>query len=70
MAIVARYEMKPSNTPFYESICRLNMMGFFRKNFNFSFFIKPYFWSIISNIDKKIHLLVKNSISNLWKSSV
>jgi len=41
------------------------MMGFFRKIFTLSFYKTAYFWSIKRKNNNKIHLLVKNSISNL-----
>lgn len=56
---------EPSNTPFFETICKLSMMGFFRKIFTLSFYKNAYFWSIKRNINKKIHPLVKNNILNL-----
>lgn len=56
---------EPSNTPFFETICKPSMMGFFRTIFTLSFHKTAYFCSIKRKINKKIHLLVKNSISNL-----
>ena len=53
---------EPSNTPFFETICKLSMMGFFRKIFTLSFYKNAYFWSIKRKINKKIHPLVKNNI--------
>jgi len=61
----ARCEMNLPIRLFFETICKLSMMGFFRKIFTLSVYKTAYFWSIKRKINNKIHLLVKNSISNL-----